>query len=70
LRVAGGVLIALGPAMLVGAFVRCVREGRGRTLPVAAANRLVVDGVHRHVRHPVCVGWSGSWPVRAACRGG
>ena len=56
LRIVGGLLIALGLAILVGAFARFVVEGRGTPLPVAAPDRLVVGGIYRHVRNPMYAG--------------
>jgi protein-S-isoprenylcysteine O-methyltransferase Ste14 len=54
-RVVGAVLLAVCAAMLVHAFVRFVREGRGTPAPVAPTERLVVGGVYRHVRNPMYV---------------
>jgi protein-S-isoprenylcysteine O-methyltransferase Ste14 len=52
-RVAGIALTAAGAAVLVQAFVRFVREGRGTPAPVAPTERLVVGGLYRHVRNPM-----------------
>jgi protein-S-isoprenylcysteine O-methyltransferase Ste14 len=53
LRVAGGVLIAAGVAVLVPAFVRFVAEGAGTPAPVAPTQHLVVGGLYRYVRNPM-----------------
>jgi protein-S-isoprenylcysteine O-methyltransferase Ste14 len=52
-RIAGGVLIALGAAFLLHAFYRFVVEGLGTPAPVAPPDHLVVGGVYRHVRNPM-----------------
>jgi protein-S-isoprenylcysteine O-methyltransferase Ste14 len=52
-RVAGAVLTVCGAAVLVQAFVRFVREGRGTPSPAAPTERLVVGGLYRHVRNPM-----------------
>jgi protein-S-isoprenylcysteine O-methyltransferase Ste14 len=52
-RIAGGLLIALGAAFLLHAFYRFVVEGLGTPAPVAPPERLVVGGVYRHVRNPM-----------------
>ena len=39
--------------MLLDAFARFVREGRGTPAPVAPTERLVVGGLYRHVRNPM-----------------
>lgn len=54
-RVAGAVLLAVCTVVLVQAFVRFVREGRGTPAPVAPTERLVVGGWYRHVRNPMYV---------------
>jgi protein-S-isoprenylcysteine O-methyltransferase Ste14 len=53
LRVAGGILIAAGVAVLVPAFVRFVTEGAGTPAPVAPTEHLVVGGLYRYVRNPM-----------------
>jgi protein-S-isoprenylcysteine O-methyltransferase Ste14 len=55
LRVAGLVLLVLGVAGLVQAFVRFVVEGLGTPSPVAPTERLVVGGWYRYVRNPMYV---------------
>jgi protein-S-isoprenylcysteine O-methyltransferase Ste14 len=52
-RIAGGVLIALGAAFLLHAFARFVVEGLGTPAPVAPTEHLVVGGVYRYVRNPM-----------------
>ena len=55
LRLAGGVLIAAGTAVLLSAFARFVIEGVGTPAPVAPPEHLVVGGLYRHVRNPMYV---------------
>jgi protein-S-isoprenylcysteine O-methyltransferase Ste14 len=52
-RIAGGVLIAFGVAVLLHAFARFVLEGLGTPAPLAPTERLVVGGVYRFVRNPM-----------------
>jgi protein-S-isoprenylcysteine O-methyltransferase Ste14 len=52
-RAAGAVLTIAGAAVLIQAFVRFVREGRGTPAPLAPTERLVVGGLYRHVRNPM-----------------
>ena len=52
-RVVGGLLIGVGAAALLSAFVRFVVEGLGTPAPVAPTERLVVGGLYRHVRNPM-----------------
>jgi protein-S-isoprenylcysteine O-methyltransferase Ste14 len=54
-RLAGGVLLGGGAVVLVQAFARFVREGRGTPAPVGPTERLVVGGLYRHVRNPMYV---------------
>jgi len=55
LRAAGALVLAGCAVVLVQAFVRFVREGRGTPAPVAPTERLVVGGLYRHVRNPMYV---------------
>ena len=52
-RVAGWALVAAGTAVLVAAFARFAREGRGTPAPVAPTEVLVVGGLYRYVRNPM-----------------
>lgn len=52
-RVLGAVMIAVGLAVLLEAFVRFVVEGIGTPAPVAPPERLVVGGAYRYVRNPM-----------------
>ena len=54
-RVVGAALLAMSAVVLVQAFLRFVREGRGTPAPVAPTERLVVGGLYRHVRNPMYV---------------
>jgi protein-S-isoprenylcysteine O-methyltransferase Ste14 len=54
-RVIGAVLLAACAVVLVQAFVRFVREGRGTPAPVGPTEKLVVGGLYRHVRNPMYV---------------
>jgi protein-S-isoprenylcysteine O-methyltransferase Ste14 len=53
LRVLGGVLIGVGLAVLLEAFLRFAVEGVGTPAPVAPTERLVVAGAYRHVGNPM-----------------
>jgi protein-S-isoprenylcysteine O-methyltransferase Ste14 len=54
-RVLGGLLVVIGAAMLVSAFVRFVVEGLGTPAPIAPTEELVVGGLFRYVRNPMYV---------------
>lgn len=49
------IAILSGLVVLVGAFVRFVREGAGTPAPIAPTDRLVVGGTFRFVRNPMYV---------------
>jgi protein-S-isoprenylcysteine O-methyltransferase Ste14 len=51
----GGLLLLAGLTLLIRAFVRFVREGRGTPAPVAPPEVLVVGGDYRYVRNPMYV---------------
>ncbi len=53
LQVAGGVLLALGLAVLAHTVVRFVVEGVGTPFPAAPTTNLVVGGLYRYVRNPM-----------------
>jgi protein-S-isoprenylcysteine O-methyltransferase Ste14 len=52
-QAAGIALVVCGLLVLLPAFVRFVREGRGTPAPMAPTERLVVGGIYRHVRNPM-----------------
>ena len=52
-RAFGGAILLVGIAVLLDAFARFVREGRGTPAPVAPTEQLVVGGLYRHVRNPM-----------------
>jgi protein-S-isoprenylcysteine O-methyltransferase Ste14 len=47
------VAVLSGLVVLIGAFVRFVREGFGTPAPVAPTDRLVIGGIFRFVRNPM-----------------
>jgi protein-S-isoprenylcysteine O-methyltransferase Ste14 len=51
----GLLLVGAGVVVLLRAFVRFVREGRGTPAPGAPTERLVVGGDYRYVRNPMYV---------------
>ena len=52
-RIAGAALIATGATTLLSAFARFALQGLGTPAPVAPTERLVVEGLYRHVRNPM-----------------
>jgi len=55
IRLIGGVLIALGLAVLLHAIVQFAAEGLGTPAPIAPTRHLVVGGPNRFVRNPMYV---------------
>lgn len=53
--IAGSILIVVGVAALLHAFVRFVRDGLGTPAPVAPTEHLVVSGLYRYVRNPMYI---------------
>jgi len=49
------VLVAAGLIVLLRAFARFVREGRGTPAPIAPTEQLVIGGDYRFVRNPMYV---------------
>ena len=47
------IAVLSGLIVLIGAFVRFVREGSGTPAPVAPTDRLVIGGMFRFVRNPM-----------------
>lgn len=52
-HVAGGLLVAIGAALLFWCLVDFGRHGRGTLSPLDPPSRLVVRGLYRHVRNPM-----------------
>jgi protein-S-isoprenylcysteine O-methyltransferase Ste14 len=69
LKLAGGLLIAAGVAVLLSAFARFVIEGIGTPAPVAPTEHLVVGGLYRHVRNPMYVAVAATIVGQAALLG-
>jgi protein-S-isoprenylcysteine O-methyltransferase Ste14 len=53
LQAAGGLLVAIGAAVLLQAFARFALEGIGTPSPTAPTERLVIGGLYRYVRNPM-----------------
>ena len=53
LQVAGAALTLAGAAVLLDAFARFALQGLGTPAPIAPTERLVVEGLYRHVRNPM-----------------
>ena len=49
----GAVLVVVGVAVLLDAFVRFAHQGRGTPAPIAPTRDLVVTGPYRFVRNPM-----------------
>ena len=56
LPVLGGVLICLGLVLMVATIRLFVAVGKGTLAPWNPTQRLVVQGVYRHVRNPMIAG--------------
>lgn len=52
----GAAIAAAGTAVLIEAFVRFVRHGRGTPAPPLPTEHLVVTGLYRRVRNPMYLG--------------
>jgi protein-S-isoprenylcysteine O-methyltransferase Ste14 len=53
LRVAGGILIAVGAMGLLDSFVRFAVQGLGTPAPILPTRHLVVSGLYRYMRNPM-----------------
>ncbi|MDQ0463824.1 protein-S-isoprenylcysteine O-methyltransferase Ste14 [Caulobacter ginsengisoli] len=49
----GLTLVTLGLLALIGCFVRFALQGEGTPAPMAPTQKLVVEGLYRHVRNPM-----------------
>jgi len=52
-RVIGGLLIAVGAAVLLDSFARFALQGLGTPAPVFPTRHLVITGLYRYVRNPM-----------------
>ena len=55
LRIAGGLLLCAGLAVLLDSFARFAIQGIGTPAPVFPTRHLVVTGLYRYVRNPMYV---------------
>jgi protein-S-isoprenylcysteine O-methyltransferase Ste14 len=55
LRFVGGLLVAVGVAILLDSFVRFAFQGIGTPAPVFPTRHLVVTGLYRYVRNPIYI---------------
>jgi len=55
IAVVGYVILVVGVAVLLHAFVRFVVEGVGTPAPVAPTRHLVIGGLYRYVRNPMYI---------------
>ena len=53
-RAVGILLIVAGLPGLVDSFARFALQGLGTPAPIAPTQNLVVTGLYRHVRNPIC----------------
>src|SRR5262249_48893609 len=53
IRIAGGLLIAIGAIGLLDSFARFALQGIGTPAPVFPTRHLVVTGLYRYVRNPM-----------------
>lgn len=73
LPILGGVLICLGLGLMIATIRLFVTMGKGTLAPWSPTQRLVVQGVYRHVRNPMISGvffillgeavLGASWPI-------
>jgi hypothetical protein len=49
-------LIAFGVVAVLDSFARFAIHGVGTPAPVFPTRRLIVTGLYRHVRNPMCMG--------------
>ena len=53
-RAVGMLLIAAGLPGLINSFARFALQGLGTPAPIAPTQNLVVTGLYRYVRNPIC----------------